>query len=175
MVSKKSKDTTETVLKYNSETLKSLLSRRPNLNEFVELIKDLLKDEGCKKRTGFNKEVCINLDKVETSTSRKNKQSSSHSMDLTVSLDQNKFMLVEAKFREGDVDDHLCSGLKEKIEESKRFMKNDLHCCLYKDLVILFSQNSKIEQKKSKLRRKMNNVIGIKPMSAMDFHRLYFE
>src|SRR5574344_968947 len=175
MVSKKSKDTTETILKYNSETLKSLLSRRPNLNEFVELIKDLLKDEGCNNSTDFNEEECINLDEIEIFTAKKNKTSDIFpSMDFTVGLDQNRLMLVEAKFRVKNVD-NICSQLKDKIKRSTFFMRDELSCCVHKDLVILLSQSPKIEQQKSKLRRQMNNVIGIKPMSAMDFHRLYFE
>jgi len=175
MASKKSKDITRTELKYNSKTLKEILCKRPDLNEFVELINELLKNEGCKNKTAFTTEKCLNLDKIEKSKSSKGKTSDiSPSMDFTIGMDNNKFMLVEAKLRVKD-DINFCSELKKKITASKSFINNDLHCCVHKDTVILLSICSKIEQMKNKVRRQMNNAIDIKPMNVIDFHKSYFE
>lgn len=156
-----------------NEGILRFVSGEPIMTQCIETINSILKAENYDEKTcPFDKEVALNLDRVEIK--KKKGASRDKTVDFVVCLEKDWLLLVEAKL---DVDNvaNIHKSILRKIEYSKRLLQSCENFCHTEEEKIVLLKNQNYQQQSNKLRKlliaKDRLII---PYRVCDFYERYF-
>lgn len=131
-----------------------------------------MKEEGGAGHLFQNRELCINLDKVEQKSAFADKKAT---MDFSVGISQNgqkqTMLLVELRFRYKSPRNISETNIRNKIIHSKELVKG----VIIPDYVFLFSKNSKNEARAHFNRLFSGKRISCIIMDEQEFYHHFFK
>ncbi len=152
------------------------LERHPLSRSFPECIEPLngiCLTEGARK-SPFNEEKCLNIDKVESLLAQREKRDLRKTMDLSIGLklgQEIKIMLCELRFNYKNVNNLKKSDLDSKMQNSQTLLGHQPP--IHKPYLFVFNSSVK-NQAYSVLRRLYSNKSIVEAIDLMDLKSKYF-
>lgn len=170
---KKTKRITENALpKYEAGVIEFFVEIDGTMKGSIQLVKDILSNDGFNRLSPFTSQVALNLDEVEK---KKSKQSADKTVDMVVGCKNRCLLMVENKFRARRME-NLPGNLNGKISYSRSLIQchEDFKCCPYTVVLLQDDAHKNFEQKKNLLLRLMTYNIHIIPMEVESFYQRVF-
>lgn len=157
----------------NNEWIKTFASGDAEMQKSLQLIAEILREEGFEGKMDFSDELAINLDLCECLKSKGRLRD--NTVDFVIGVGKNSLVLVEAKFKVNNVE-NIKKTIFDKIKHSKDLLMSNPCFVNLDEQTIILLKDQFFEEQSNKLQRLLiAKTRMIKPLRTSDLYRIYVE